>query len=93
MKPRERVQAALHRDIPDRVPRFEVWIDALLTELGQTDTASAHAHLGQDSIMLPSQTPATSNAWQNGVDEWGRVWTDGHYTNGMVDTEADLEQY
>ncbi|MCB9451400.1 MAG: hypothetical protein H6672_08160 [Anaerolineaceae bacterium] len=93
MKPRERVQAALHHDIPDRVPRFEVWIDALLDELGQTDTASAHANLGQDSIMLPSQIPATSNAWQNGVDEWGRVWTDGHYTNGMVDTEADLEQY
>ncbi len=62
MKPRERVQAALRHEIPDQVPRFEVWIDALLNELGQTDTASAHANLGQDSVMMPSQTPAGSNA-------------------------------
>ncbi len=93
MKPRERVQAALHHDIPDQVPRFEVWIDALLSELGQTDTASAHVNLGQDSLMMPSQTPAGSNAWRTGVDEWGRVWVDGHYSHGVVDTEADLEQY
>jgi len=93
MKPRERVQAALHHEIPDQIPRFEVWIDALLNELGQTDTASAHANLGQDSIMMPSQTPAGSNAWRSGVDEWGRVWVDGHYAGGRVDTEAGLEQY
>ncbi|MBK8022793.1 MAG: hypothetical protein IPK19_15500 [Chloroflexi bacterium] len=93
MKPRERVQAALRHEIPDRVPRFEVWIDALLPELGQTDTASAHVNLGQDSIMMPSQTPAGSNAWRSGVDEWGRVWVDGHYANGVVDSESALEQY
>jgi uroporphyrinogen decarboxylase len=93
MKPKERVQAALHYEIPDGVPRFEVWIDALLNELGQTDTPSAHANLGQDSIMMPSQIPAGSNAWRTGVDEWGRVWVDGHYSHGVVDTDAALEQY
>lgn len=93
MTPRERVQAAFRHEIPDRVPRFEVWIDALLSELGQSDTASAHANLGQDSVMLPSQTPVGSNAWRTGVDEWGRVWVDGHYTHGVVDSAADLERY
>jgi len=33
MKPRERVVAALRHQVPDRVPRFEIWIDALLEEL------------------------------------------------------------
>ena len=73
MTPRERVFAALQHREPDRVPRFEIWIDALLDELGQSDVQSAHVNLGQDCIMMPSQTPPESNAWRDGVDEWGRV--------------------
>jgi uroporphyrinogen decarboxylase len=77
----------------DRVPRFEIWIDALLDGLGQTDPYSAYANLGQDCIMLPSHSPEGSNAWRDGVDEWGRVWQDGMYITGMVDTEDDLRKY
>lgn len=43
--------------------------------------------------MMPTQTPPGSNAWKTGLDEWGRVWKDGMYVGGVVDTEADLERY
>jgi len=93
MKPRERVFAALHHQKPDRVPRFEIWIDALLDELGQDDPASAYVNLGQDCVMMPTRNPPESNAWRNGVDEWGRVWRNGTFVDGVVDTVADLERY
>lgn len=93
MNPRERVFAALRHQVPDRVPRFEVWIDALLNELSQTDPASAYANLGQDSVMMPTVNPPESNAWRDGVDEWGRVWRDGMFQNGVVETAADLAKY
>lgn len=93
MKPRERVFAALRHQVPDRVPRFEIWIDALLDELGQADPASAYVNLGQDSVMMPTINPPESNAWRDGVDEWGRVWRDGIFQDGAVETAADLEKY
>ncbi len=93
MKPRERVFAALERRQTDRVPRFEIWIDALLDELGQPDIPAAHVNLGQDNVMMPSRMPPGSNAWKTGLDEWGRVWQDGMYTTGVVDTEEDLRRY
>ena len=93
MKPQDRVHAALQHEQPDRVPRFEIWIDALLDELGQDDPAGAYVNLGQDCVMMPTRTPSQSNVWRNGVDEWGRVWQDGTFVGGVVDTDADLETY
>ena len=93
MNSRERVFAVLNHQIPDRIPRFEVWIDALYRELGVSDPYSAYAELGQDAVLMPAQSPAESNAWKNGVDEWGRVWKDGMYTSGVVESAADLECY
>ena len=93
MKPRERVYAALQHQEPDRVPRFEIWIDGLLDELGQNDPAGAYVNLGQDCVMMPTRVPPDSNAWRNGVDEWGRVWQDGTFVGGVVHTDADLEVY
>jgi uroporphyrinogen decarboxylase len=90
---RERVLAVLGHRNPDRIPRFEVWIDALYRELGVNDPYSAHAELGQDAVLLPSQTPARSNAWKSGLDEWGRVWKDGLYVTGVLDSPADLARY
>ncbi|MGC9348679.1 MAG: uroporphyrinogen decarboxylase family protein, partial [Anaerolineae bacterium] len=34
-----------------------------------------------------------SRAWRTGVDEWGRVWRDGVYVDGIVDTTTDLDRY
>ena len=93
MLPRERVQAALQHKESDRLPRFEIWIDALIDELGQEDPASAYVNLGQDCVMMPSCHPPESNAWRTGVDEWGRVWRDGKYVEGAVDSEKDLKTY
>jgi len=93
MNSRERVFTALQHQQPDRVPRFEIWIDALLSELDQKDLPSAYVNLRQDAVMMPSQTPTDSNAWQTGTDEWGRIWKNGMYTAGAIETEADLDRY
>ena len=85
--------AALQHQEPDRVPRFEIWIDGLLDELGQDDSASAYVNLGQDCVMMPTRNPADSNAWRTGVDEWGRVWQDGMFVGGAVDTVSDFKRY
>lgn len=93
MNSRERVHAVLNGQTPDRVPRFEVWIDGLFDELGVTDPYRAYAELGQDAILMPSQTPPTSNAWKAGVDELGRVWQQGMYVTGALQTPADLDRF
>jgi uroporphyrinogen decarboxylase len=93
MKPRERVFAALDHREPDYVPRFEIWIDAFLDQLGHGDPQRAYVEQGQDCVMLPSQTPPESNAWRDGVDEWGRLWKNGMYVTGVVDTRENLQRY
>jgi uroporphyrinogen decarboxylase len=93
MTPRQRIFAALDHRQPDRVPRFEIWIDALFDALGQNDPYGAYVNLGQDCIMLPSHTPEGSRAWRDGIDEWGRIWKDGMYVSGMIDSEDNLAQY
>jgi uroporphyrinogen decarboxylase len=93
MKPRERVFTALQHRESDRVPRFEIWIDALFGELGLDDPARAYVDLGQDCIMMPTGNPPESNAWRDGVDEWGRVWQGGMFVDGVLDTVDDLVRY
>ena len=93
MNSRERVHAVLGRKTPDRIPKFEVWIDGMFDELGVSDPYSAYPELGQDAILMPSQTPRESNAWKDGVDEFGRVWKKGMYFNGVVKSLDDLKQY
>ncbi len=93
MNSRERIHAVLERRIPDRVPRFEVWIDGMFDELGVSDPYRAYPELGQDAILMPYQTPQDSNAWKDGVDEFGRVWKKGMYFYGAVQTADDLKRY
>ena len=93
MKPRERVFRTLQHQEPDRVPRFEIWIDALFDEMDLVDPVSAYVKLGQDCVMLPTSHPAESNAWKDGVDEWGRVWQNGMFVDGVVSTAADLKRF
>jgi uroporphyrinogen decarboxylase len=75
------------------VPRFEIWIEPLFDEPGQTDPASVYVNLELDCVMMPTTDPPQSNAWRDGVDEWGRVWQNGMFTDGVVRTVADLERY
>lgn len=93
MKSKERIKAVLNGGTPDRIPRFEVWIDALYDELGVSDPLFAHPELGQDIVMIPSIIPENSNAWKDGLDEFGRVWKDGIYVGGELKTAADLDRF
>ena len=93
MNSRDRILSTLNHQTPDRTPRFEVWIDALHAELGASDPYQAYAELGQDAVLMPAESLPESNAWKTGVDEWGRVWNDGQYTGGVLDTAADLQHY
>jgi uroporphyrinogen decarboxylase len=93
MNSRDRVLAALNHQKPDRVPRFEIWLDAFLDDLGDGDAQAAYVRQGQDCVMLPSINPPESSAWRTGTDEFGRVWQDGMYVAGRVDTAADLARY
>jgi uroporphyrinogen decarboxylase len=93
MKPRERIFATLRRQEPDRVPRFEIWIDAFFDELGGGDPQRAYVDTGQDCIMIPRHVPAESNSWRDGIDEWGLIWRNGFYAGGAVNSEADLKKY
>ena len=56
----QRVKAVLEGSEPDRVPLFEVWIDALFEELEISNSLPAHPQLGQDVVLLPSTSPAES---------------------------------
>lgn len=93
MKPRERVFTALSHEIPDRIPRFEIWITKFIKELGQGDLPSVYVNVGQDCVLLPRTFPETSVAWLTGVDKFGRVWEDGYYSGGVVDSWQSLEEY
>jgi hypothetical protein len=93
MKPRDRVFAVLNGELPDRIPRFEIWIDALIDELGQGDAPRAYVNAGQDCVMMPSSSPEGSNAWKTGIDEFGRVWEQGYYSTGVVDSREKLHTY
>lgn len=94
MELRERVLAALEHRIPDRVPRFELWIAREIAgALAHEDLPSAYVSPGLDCIPVPYQIPQGSNTWADGVDGWGQVWKDCMYVGGVVKTEADLERY
>jgi hypothetical protein len=53
LTPRERVLAASNHEEADRVPQFEILLDGLLDEVGQTDPVSACVNLEQDGVMMP----------------------------------------
>ncbi len=93
MTPRERVFLTLQHRVPDQIPKFEIWIDALHAELGCCDPVAIYAHLGQDCVMMPSSQPGDSNAWKTGIDEFGRKWHEGFYIGGAVDSIQSLRTY
>jgi len=94
MKPRERVLTAITHEEPDVVPRFEIWInDEIVSDLGYGDLQSTHVKLGLDCIMIPTRIPARSNYWRDGLDEFGQVWKDGIYVDGVVNSEETIRRH
>jgi uroporphyrinogen decarboxylase len=94
MTPKERVLAALHHQPTDVLPMLEPWVETdMVSALGCTEAPSAYVDLGLDGILIPTRTPESSNAWKDGVDEWGRRWSAGTYAGGLLHTREDLARY
>ncbi|MHA2224184.1 MAG: uroporphyrinogen decarboxylase family protein [Candidatus Hodarchaeales archaeon] len=92
MNSRERILSVFQRDKPDRVPLFEAWIESeIVSKLGR-DTYIAREKLGIDSLPLGSY-PKNTNAYRHGKDEWGRIFKNGHFAGGMIESYSDLEKY
>ncbi|MFX0015024.1 MAG: uroporphyrinogen decarboxylase family protein [Promethearchaeota archaeon] len=89
---RERVLTAFKHHEPDRVPLFEAWIESEIVEALGGDPYLARERLGLDCMPL-GEHPENTKAYKSGIDEWGRIFKNGHYQMGMVKTEKDLEKY
>ncbi|WP_455463097.1 uroporphyrinogen decarboxylase family protein [Candidatus Hodarchaeum mangrovi] len=92
MNSKERVQIALDHKEPDCVPLFEAWIEKEIIDQFSGDPYLTRIHLGMDCLPLGSQ-PSNTKAYKNGIDEWGRIFKNGHYGGGVVQNYKDLEQY
>ncbi|PWI46875.1 hypothetical protein CEE45_14665 [Candidatus Heimdallarchaeota archaeon B3_Heim] len=92
MNSKERVLLALKHQEPDYVPLFEAWIESEIMEQFNGDPYSTRIRLGMDCLPLGNH-PSNTNAYKNGIDEWGRIFKDGQYSGGLLKTFRDLEQY
>lgn len=92
MNSRERVLIAFDHQEADRVPLFEAWIERKIVNALGGDLYLAMEKLGLDCIPLGSH-PKNTKAYEDGIDEWGRVFKNGHYYTGLIKTEEDLEKY
>ena len=92
MNSRERALLALQHQEPDYIPRFEVWIESEILEQFTGDPYTTRILLGMDCLPLGSH-PVNTNAYKNGVDEWGRIFKDGQYSSGLVQNHHDLERF
>jgi len=93
MNSRERVLTTFQHKEPDRVPLFEGWIETSFIKVLGGDPFAAREKLGLDCIPVAVGHPASTNAWRDGIDEWGRCWRNGMYGGGLVKTWRDLETY
>ncbi|MFX0206801.1 MAG: uroporphyrinogen decarboxylase family protein [Candidatus Hodarchaeota archaeon] len=92
MNSRERVLIAFEYQEPDRVPLFEAWIETEIVNALGGDPYIAREKLGLDCMPLGSH-PKNTRAYGDGVDEWGRIFKNGHYHSGLVQSEEALDQY
>jgi uroporphyrinogen decarboxylase len=94
MNSRERVLKTFQFQEPDRVPLFEAWIETEIMDLiGEGSPYKTREILGLDCFPVAVGHPKITNAWRTGIDEWGRVFKNGWYVRGMVQSIDDLEKY
>ncbi|MBN1345933.1 MAG: hypothetical protein JXQ73_24800 [Phycisphaerae bacterium] len=98
----ERVQTALRRGQPDRVPIIEFVIDpnvARAAAPGSIDASDCKDRLGMDSVGCgASFVRLTDNADGTYTDEWGVTYRENlevvaHPVRGPIETMADLRRY
>lgn len=90
---RERVLTAFEHKEPDRVPLFEGWIELAIIEALGGNAYDARIKLGLDCLPLGWHPIGKTQAYGNGIDEWGRIFRNGQYGGGVVKTQEDLEKY
>ncbi|MHA2296746.1 MAG: uroporphyrinogen decarboxylase family protein [Candidatus Hodarchaeales archaeon] len=92
MNSKERVITAFQHQEPDKVPLLEVWIESTILRALDGDHYSVRERLGIDCLPLGDH-PKNTKAYGHGIDEWGRVFKDGHYVDGLVKNLEDLEKF
>ncbi len=94
MNSRERVLTAFQFKEPDRVPLFEAWIDREIMEaVGNGSPYKTRDRLGIDCLPIAIGYPESTNAWRTGADEWGRIFKNGLYADGLVKSLDDADRY
>lgn len=93
MNPRERVLTTFQHKEPDRVPLFEGWIELEIIKAIGGSSYRAYEKLGLDCLPLGWDPVGKTQAYGNGIDEWGRIFKDGQYGGGVIKTQVDLEKY
>ena len=93
MDPRERVLTTFQHKEPDMVPLFEAWIESEIIEALGGSSYRACERLGLDCLPLGWHPIGKTQAYGNGIDEWGRIFRNGQYGGGVVKTLEDLDTY
>ncbi|UCE13793.1 MAG: hypothetical protein JSV04_01135 [Candidatus Heimdallarchaeota archaeon] len=93
MNSRERVLTTFAHEEPDRVPLFEGWIESAVIEALGGSSIDARIKLGLDCLPLGWHPIGKTQAYGEGIDEWGRIFKNGQYGGGVVKTQEDLEKY
>jgi uroporphyrinogen decarboxylase len=92
MNSKERVLTALEHQEPDYVPLLEAWIEPEIMEQFKGDAYSTRIQLEMDCLPIGTHPPNTK-AYKHGIDEWGRIFKEGHYGGGIIRNQKDLDQY
>ncbi len=94
MDPRERVLIAFDHNEPDQVPLVEAWIEAeIIKAFGERDSYKVRERLGLDAMPCFFHPIGKTHSYGHGIDEWGRIFKNGQYGGGVVNTFEDLEKY
>lgn len=92
MNSKERVITTFSHQEPDKVPLLEVWIESTILRAMNSDHLSIRKKLDLDCLPLGGH-PKNTQAYGHGIDEWGRVFKDGQYKDGLVKNQEDLENF
>ncbi|MFX0084853.1 MAG: uroporphyrinogen decarboxylase family protein [Candidatus Hodarchaeota archaeon] len=94
MDPRERVLTTFDHNEPDQVPLFEAWIEPeIIIAFGERDSYKVREKLGLDAMPCFFHPIGKTQSYGHGIDEWGRVFKNGQYGGGVVNTFEDLDKY
>ncbi|MFX0090799.1 MAG: uroporphyrinogen decarboxylase family protein [Candidatus Hodarchaeota archaeon] len=93
MNSRERILTAFQHKEPDRVPLFEPWIESEVCGFFGMNCYDVREKLQLDGFPLGTYPAGKTQAYGNGIDEWGRIFKNGQYYDGLVKNEVNLKNF